>query len=234
MDRGIIMTEEECSTILQWIKKEQTKFIDIGDNRFHHIIVPNQSDIIVPPNAPTDFVSTFKINQKLPAYNPSLPTCIWDIKKTIIEKEGLQKYIPEPYFQDFIYICPSGTMIPRHRDPNLGDLIHCRFNVFLELPKKGGDTYYNGVLVDSKERSYVLSKSGLEWHWSSRIEEGTRISISYGFLIPKERVDTMISFNPSSERIEFDPSRFTMYPKSIPSETVHVKTHFEVFKDLKK
>jgi hypothetical protein len=51
--------------------------------------------------------------------------------------------------------------------------------------------------MNPREGSYTLSKSGLEQHYTYPIEEGNRIIISFGFLIPKEHVDTMISIDPT-------------------------------------
>ena len=88
----------------------------------------------------------------------------------------------------FIGIILPGGSIHMHKDPNVDNDIHCRFNVFLELPVKGGDTYYADKQVDAKEGHYVLSRSGLDLHWSTPVEEGMRITISFGFMIPHEQL----------------------------------------------
>jgi len=187
MDRGRIMSEEERKEILDWIYLNKCNFNSIRDNRLHYLILEHDTDIKT-----CDMPET-----QIPAYNPTLPSSVWKIKQRIIEKESLSEYKQEPIFQDFIALIPPTGYIHKHKDRNDGNLIHCRFNVFFEIPTKGGDTYYdNRLVVDPKEGSYILSKSGLEEHYTYPIEEGNRIIISFGFLIPKEHVDTLISNDP--------------------------------------
>ena len=122
---------------------------------------------------------------------PGLPSSVWSIKRRIIEKERLADYEQEPKFQDFIAVINPGGYLYKHVDENYGDLIHSRFNVLLQVPLKGGETFYNGELADTKEGHYIFSKSGLEEHYTNPVEEGKRISISFGFLIPVECVRKM-------------------------------------------
>jgi hypothetical protein len=228
MDRGRIMSEEERKEILDWIYLNKSNFLPIKNNRLHYLILEHEDDI-----------NTSGMNSdKLPAYNPNLPRSVWKIKQRIIEKENVAEYKQEPVFQDFIAVIPPTGYIHKHRDPNEGNLIHCRFNVFLEIPTKGGDTYYDDRLVmDPKEGSYILSKSGIEEHYTYPIEEGNRISISFGILIPKERVDTMTSSDKTIERHYVDFTKIhTLNPdsNSYVSTTPYVKvrTHFDLFKEL--
>lgn len=185
MDRGRIMSEEERKEILDWVYLNKSNFLKILFNRLHCLILEHDTD-----------KNTTGVKQPLHPYNPSLPPCIWKIKQRIIKKEDLFGYKQEPRFQDFIAVIPPTGYISKHVDLNKDDLIHCRFNVFLEIPTKGGETYYNDrLVVDPKEGSYVLSKSGLEEHFTYPVQEGNRIIISFGFLIPKERVNMLISNN---------------------------------------
>jgi hypothetical protein len=194
MDRGPIMSEEERKEILEWVYLNKNTFAPINNKRLHRLILKHPSDQV------TNKVAVLKNPDIITSYDPTLhpydatlPECVWKIKQRIIEKEHLEEYSQEPMLQDYIAVIhPSGSIL-KHTDPNKGNLIHCRFNVFLELPVEGGATYYDDRQVDTKEGSYVLSKSGLEEHHMYPIEKGNRIALSFGFLIPREKVDMMIS-----------------------------------------
>ena len=165
MDRGRILSDEERTEILEWIHKNSYRFMRVNENRVHHLITENDT--------------------------PGLPSSVWSIKRQIIEKEGLADYQQEPKFQDFIAVINPGGYLYKHIDENYGGLIHSRFNVLLELPTKGGETFYNGESADTKEGHYIFSKSGLEEHYTNPVKDGKRISISFGFLIPFEHVRKM-------------------------------------------
>ena len=196
MNRGKIMSDTERKEILDWIYPRMNKFIQISYKKtflpIHRKLTDEYTHNI--HRQLTDEY-TCEVDYYELKYDKSLPACIWAIKDRIIEKEGLQFYNTEPVLQDFLTVVNTGSHIHKHRDINYSsDIIHIRFNVFLELPKKGGDTFYNDVLINSEEGSYVLCKSGLHHHWSTVIEEGVRISISFGFNVPIERVNTMKSY----------------------------------------
>lgn len=165
MDRGRILSEEERTEILEWIYANTHRFMKVNENRVHHLITENDES--------------------------GLPSSVWTIKQRIIEKEGCADYQQEPKFQDFIALINPGGFLYKHIDENYGDLIHSRFNVLLQVPTKGGETFYNSKLADTKEGHYIFSKSGLEEHYSNPVEEGKRISISFGFLMPIERIRIM-------------------------------------------
>uniref|UniRef100_A0A6C0BK63 Prolyl 4-hydroxylase alpha subunit Fe(2+) 2OG dioxygenase domain-containing protein n=1 Tax=viral metagenome TaxID=1070528 RepID=A0A6C0BK63_9ZZZZ len=162
MNRGYIMTEEERAELIEWTKTMIPKMRILDNNRTDFSMEPDNKDI-----------------------HP----LVWEIKKRIIEKEKietLEKH-EEPIFKDFLAIIHKGGHIHRHRDPNKGELYHCRFNVFVQLPEKGGQTYYNDVPIQSVEGCYVLCFSGLEYHWSTIVEsEKGRFSLSFGFLLPAQ------------------------------------------------
>jgi hypothetical protein len=185
MNRGSIMTEEERKEILEWIYTNKDRFLTLTLKRLNCTILRNKT------------VENSSIMQNIvDIYDIKLPECIWKIKDRIIEKEKIKWCKQETMFQDFIAFIYQDGSIHKHKDENYSDdLIHTRFNVFLEVPKKGGQTYYSGFPIESKEGGYVLCKSGLHYHWANNIEEGKRITISFGFFIPKEKLDTMISFD---------------------------------------
>lgn len=223
------MSEEEQKEILGWIYGKMDTMDKLPNYRLHHCFVKNKTD-----KFPTFTMGAqlAKYRQKLPAYDESLPGCIWSIKERIMKKEGLFTYEEDPRLENFIYIICKNGSIHKHKDVNSPDyyyyinryhnkndkettspgLVHIRFNVFLELPKKGGETYYSSSLIDSKERCYTLSKSGLHAHWSNKVEDGQRISLSYGFIVERKKVNMMLSFHNE-----------IIWPFEIKSETICCK-----------
>lgn len=112
------------------------------------------------------------------------PSCIWDIKQRIVDREGLHDAVQEPRFKDYIgYIQPGGQIHP-HTDPNRDGLIHTRFNAVVQLPEKGGMPIYGGKVIPVSERHYVRCNSGIDEHYCELVE-GTkaRIVLSFGFLL---------------------------------------------------
>jgi hypothetical protein len=88
-------------------------------------------------------------------------------------------------------ILPGGN-INAHSDLNQPGRIHSRFNVFLKVPSQGGGTFYGGEPVETKERGYVLCRSGLDEHWAEEIGPGSpRITLSFGFQLPFERLNQL-------------------------------------------
>jgi hypothetical protein len=135
--------------------------------------------------------------------DPTIPVAIWKIKQRLIEKEDLTGYRQDPNFEDVISVMLPGGLIHKHRDPNGGDLsVHSRFNVFIQVPDKH-DTYYGSGIVESKERHYVMCRSGLDYHWSSVNKERVpRIALSFGFMLPIHKVTALYKVpgtNPTSD-----------------------------------
>jgi hypothetical protein len=160
-NRGVIMSEEERISVLNWVK--DTVGVGLRDKRIH--IDLDESDA-------------------------TIPQAIWDIKQRIVERENLHGYEKEPVYKDFLAIVLPGGMFIPHTDPNKGECIHTRFNVFFQLPEKGGRVYYSGKLIESKEGCYVMCRSGLDIHWGDKNKDTKgRVSISFGFLIPRTNVD---------------------------------------------
>ena len=161
-DRGELMTEEERMSIVDWIENNDAKMETLSLNRSQY---------------------------KLYLNDKHLPIAIWKIKKRLIEKEGLHECRQDPLFQDMLACIYNGGIIHPHKDPNaLDGMIHCRFNVFLQVPKNL-DTYYGGYLVEAKNRHYVMCRSGIDLHWTNINTDDTRISISFGYLLPEKKVN---------------------------------------------
>jgi hypothetical protein len=76
-----------------------------------------------------------------------------------------------------------------HTDPNEGELIHTRFNVYVQIPEIGGYPIYNNILCKLKERTYICCRAGIDKHYCEKvIGNRERIVLSYGFLLPYDRI----------------------------------------------
>ena len=162
-----IMTIEEQSEIVEWTKKNYKYFLRNNGNKYM---------------------------QKID-YFDNLPKCILEIKKRIFDKEKLYEYEQEPIFRDSIGIMFKDTNLHLHTDPNPKDsnLIHTRFNVYVQLPKKGGYPIYGGVHCKLKERTYLCCRSGLDLHCCAKVEDDReRIVLSFGVLAPPERIEKIV------------------------------------------
>lgn len=153
-----IMSSQEQEVILDWMLEVQHKFVSnpMGNHRNYYIF----SD------------------------DPSAPKVLFDIKKRIYKKEKLGEVYIEPMYKDYIGCILEGGHIHKHKDANVGNLKHVRYNVFLTVPKKGGVPFYNDKKMKMVERGYIKCNSGDEYHYCTPVEgEIPRIVISYGFLV---------------------------------------------------
>lgn len=130
----------------------------------------------------------------------TVPQLFWEIKKRIIQKEGLEtiepvdKNILDRHFKDYVAILHNGGVIQKHRDENKKGLYHSRFNAYIQLPEKGAKTYYSDTPVQTKEGCYVFCRSGIDYHWCEAVEDDReRISFSYCFLLRMQDVDRIQS-----------------------------------------
>jgi len=115
---------------------------------------------------------------------PTIPVCVWDIKARIVALEQLENAPQEPIFEDYIGYITAGGKIHPHKDPNQDDLIHTRFNAFVQLPEKGGLPIYGDVVLPVSERHYVRCNSGIDVHTCEMVEgPKARIVLSFGFLL---------------------------------------------------
>ena len=164
-NRGVIMNQEERLIIYNWAITNTNKMRVITNNRLDSTLLPEDT---------------------------SIPPTIFEIRDRIIKKEKLESYEKEIILNDFLgYILPGG-FIHEHKDPNDKNLYHTRFNVYISVPKKGCTTYYDSNIVSTVEGCYVLSRSGIDVHWSDpNLDTIPRISLSFGFLLPAEKVDDL-------------------------------------------
>lgn len=134
----------------------------------------------------------YKINDD--AIDLNIIPIVTEIRKRIEKIENLSSFKRETDVGDFVAVIPTGGFIHRHCDPNVLErqLFHVRFNVFITIPKLGGNTYYDGHIVETIEGSYVLCRSGIDEHWSDPNNDMIpRISLSFGYLLPPKKVDDL-------------------------------------------
>lgn len=165
-DRGEIMSEEERISILEWLTalKKNNNLRKLSNRRWDY---------------------TLYIDDKI------IPIAIWRIKKRLIEREGLHTYRQDPLFEDLLTLIPNGSILHPHTDPNsLDGSMHCRFNVFLNVPEVF-DTYYGEHLVEAKNRHYVMCRSGIDTHWSTLNQEDDRVALSFGYILPMKKINEL-------------------------------------------
>jgi hypothetical protein len=163
-----ILTIEEQSIIVEWTRNNYKTFRSSGYNRQMQMFDYYAADYI--------------------------PSCIWDIKKRIMDKEGLHGFKQEPMFRDAIGYMTDGGQLQEHTDPNpkFSNLIHTRFNVYIQIPIKGGLPIYNNQLCSLNERTYICCRSGIDMHYCQKVEgPRERIMVTFGFLLPPERIQNI-------------------------------------------
>lgn len=158
-----IINIEEQKEIIDWVKKNYLRLKKNDFNRYFGLI-ENYEDI---------------------------PKIIYDIKMRIVKKENLENSQEEPLYKDSIGYMFDGSQLHVHIDENVGKLIHTRFNVYVKLPEKGGYPVYNGKVLRLKERTYICCRAGIDPHFCQKVY-GDRIILSFGFLLPIERVSNII------------------------------------------
>jgi hypothetical protein len=140
---------------------------------------------------------TFKrLNYYCVKKNPNILPLIFHIKKRIIEKENLYGHKENIILRDFLaFVLPNGK-IHRHTDDNGADpnFIHVRFNVFILNPNDRFLTYYNHNIINTHPTTYSICLSGIDYHWTdTNLNELPRISLSYGFSLPRWKIDELVS-----------------------------------------
>lgn len=160
-----ILTVEEQEKIVEWARKNYTKFKPNGINRWRCIL----SNI------------------------RSYPEVINIIKQRIVQKEGLENFLQEPTYKDALSYMTHGAKLHEHIDPNQGELLHIRFNVYVQLPQEGGYPIYANRLHKLKERTYICCRAGLDRHSATEVlGERERVMISFGFLMTIKELGNVI------------------------------------------
>lgn len=191
-NRGRIISEEERTTLYTWasivIDDYNKKSKRTRNTGAHYHMFLNNSDTSIPP-------------------------LVWEIKRRIEEKEHMEKYQEKHYtLKDLLLIIEPGGELPKHTDENNKGLFRTRFNVFISVPKKGCETFYDNIRVASQECCYVLCRCGIDEHYCS-VNNDTipRISLSFGYFLPAEKLDELAS--------DKTIGTYRWYPLTFPSNT---------------
>ena len=95
--------------------------------------------------------------------------------------------------EDSIGYMIDGGKLHKHTDPNVNNLVHTRFNVYVQLPNEGGYPIYSNNLYKLKERRYICCRAGIDYHECQLVKgDRARIVLSFGFLLPVDRVIKII------------------------------------------
>lgn len=163
-----ILSTEEQQIIVNWIDKNYRLLDHNGYNRYN--------------------IKLSLLGKKI-----DIPDCIYKIKQRIIDAEQLHNFIQEPIFEDSIGYMINGGKLHKHTDPNCNNLVHTRFNVYVQLPFEGGYPIYNNNLYKLKERTYICCRAGIDYHECQEVKgDRARIILSFGFLLPLDRVSKII------------------------------------------
>jgi len=179
-NRGSIMSSDERRELNDWATNLfLNNHMDVTSNgRFEKRLLPDDGN------------SAFICSALGEKVNP----LVFEIKKRIEERELLTTSKHEYYLKDFIALVPKNGFIHKHTDPNEleHNLFHVRFNVFISVPPNDMSTYYNGNVINAVECCYVLCRSGIDQHWTDiNTSDIPRISLSFGYLLPAEKVDAL-------------------------------------------
>ena len=212
-NRGRIMSEEERLEIINWC----------NDNYDTFEYIPNNNNNI-------NTVNTVKRKNKwIHESMKELPSSIYNIFHRIEQRENIfidrSKFLNYPDIDsesrsDFICIIPYNSYLHKHVDNNSikTNTYHVRFNVFISNPKDKCNTYYNGNIVDTTEGTYVLCRSGIDYHWTDvNNNQKPRISLSFVYFLTGEQIDYLCR----------DPS-IGIYNKLYPLSQYNVKLIYDI------
>lgn len=160
-----ILSEEEQKEIVEWTIENRHFLTESGINRYRQSL---------------DFFD-------------EIPECFNSIKKRIVDKENLHEFKMEPKFKDSIAYMTDGGKLHLHTDPRSEGCEHIRFNVYVQLPFEGGFPIYAGKEHRLKERTYICCRASIDKHECTMVKgDRARIIISYGFLIPRNKLGNVI------------------------------------------
>lgn len=183
-NRGSIMSSDERRELNDWVTNLfLNKHMDaMANGRFEKKLLPDDDG----NRGNSAFICS--------AFGGNVNPLVFEIKKRIEERELLTTSKHEYFLKDFVAVLPKNGFIHKHADPNEFEhnLFHVRFNVFISVPPNDMSTYYNGNVINAVECCYVLCRSGIDEHWTDiNMCDIPRISLSFGYLLPAEKVDAL-------------------------------------------
>ena len=114
----------------------------------------------------------------------SIHSLVLEIKKRVIEVDGLDPYQVDFSHRDYIGVNIENAYIHIHMDLNQGDLIHTRWNLILSYPEDGGHSIYGKEINILEEKMIWKCIAGKVSHGSTPvIGKKPRITLSLGFFL---------------------------------------------------
>lgn len=119
--------------------------------------------------------------EKIPNYPKEL---IDNLRKKIVELEGIVKYYPDLMYEDAVSILYKNGHHGYHRDMNYGDWVLTRYNIMLSVPDDGGLSLYGKELNYIEERMVWKCVAGMVSHGVTKVmSDKPRICLCLGFMI---------------------------------------------------
>lgn len=81
----------------------------------------------------------------------------------------------------YLFYFPTGSYIPKHKDPNKFGKQY-RFNIIIKKAKKGGEFLCKKNIFSINNRIYFF-RADKEYHKVTKVIEGSRFVLSFGFFI---------------------------------------------------
>lgn len=204
----MILDTDLTDPLLQWVlhKENRDRFVNIIPN--HHTQGTPLGFRYLHNPSPALLASGFPYSE------------VRDIADTMLEHYDL--YLDseiEPNYGYLISYSEEGHEVHPHRDANyygdgpdptqreykpkywIGDVLHCRLNVLISKPEKGGNPIINKLEHGIQENEPWLCISGAHTHSTTKVEGSKpRILLSLGYFIPTAIVESKGWFVRDTER----------------------------------
>jgi hypothetical protein len=116
--------------------------------------------------------------------NLGYPEAALSLREKIIKTFSLEGVLQEPLFKDYCGYITEGGAIHPHLDPNVGKLVHTRFNVLISKPLAGGTPIQEDQEIKVEEGDVWRCDAGKILHWCTPVVGNKpRIVLSFGFLL---------------------------------------------------
>jgi hypothetical protein len=177
MDYGEeVVTQEEQQYIINWVTKNK-------NNSFPLFIYNRLNGCYFM------FIEDLLKETSDNLINKNVYEILTNIKNRIESLENLKECKTSSELGNLIYIMDSGKKLHKHIDVNDIDSYHIRFNVIIQNPEQGGVPIYAEKKIKTKERCYIICRSGLDYHETTVVSGNKpKIIISYGYSIDKNKI----------------------------------------------
>jgi len=114
------------------------------------------------------------------------------VVRDVFSRFGLVWEREEPMFGHFVgnNFLP-GAAVHTHKDTAPAGLCHVRCNVAIKMPIVGGNPVLSGVELPVSEGEAWVCFASIEEHGSTPVESGTRVVVSLGGLVDKDKAEAV-------------------------------------------